>query len=131
MSDERRRPLVLVADDDDDILELVSYILSGEGYDVVVAHDGAEALELARQARPSLAVLDVSMPNLDGLEVTRRLRADAELASLPVILLTARVADEDAARGHAAGATDYIRKPFKPQELRDRVRDALARLNSP
>lgn len=130
MSGEGVRPLVLVADDDDDILELVSYILSGAGYDVVVAHDGAEALELARRARPNLAVLDVSMPNLDGLEVTRRLRADAELGSLPVILLTARVADEDAERGHAAGGTDYLRKPFKPQELRDRARDALAHLNS-
>ena len=104
-------PLVLVADDDPDILELVTYILKSEGYEVVSAPDGLQALELARARRPQLAVLDVSMPNLDGLEVTRRLRADAELASLPVILLTARVAAADQERGLEAGATDYIPKP--------------------
>ena len=123
-------PLVLVADDDPDILELVTYILKSEGYEVVSAPDGLQALELARARRPQLAVLDVSMPNLDGLEVTRRLRADAELASLPVILLTARVAAADQERGLEAGATDYLPKPFKPQDLRERVA-AVLRLNSP
>jgi two-component system, OmpR family, response regulator MtrA len=124
------KPLVLVADDDPDILELVSYILGGEGYEIVAARDGAQALDLARARRPQLAVLDVSMPNLDGLEVTRLLRADAELASLPVILLTARVAPSDEEQGLQAGATDYLPKPFKPKELRERVAAALG-LNSP
>jgi DNA-binding response OmpR family regulator len=121
------KPLVLVADDDADILDLVSYVLQGEGYEIVAAHDGRQALELARERQPQLAVLDVSMPNLDGLEVTRALRADADLATLPVILLTARVAPADQERGFEAGATDYLPKPFKPQELRERVAAALAR----
>jgi CheY-like chemotaxis protein len=124
------RPLVLVADDDADILDLVSHILTSQGYEIVAASDGAEALELARERRPQLAVLDVSMPNLDGLEVTRRLRADADLAQLPVILLTARVAPSDQEVGFEAGATDYLAKPFRPQELRELVAAAL-RLNSP
>ncbi|MHB8642714.1 MAG: response regulator transcription factor [Gaiellaceae bacterium] len=118
--------LVLVADDDEDILALVKYVLEAGGYDVIPAHDGVEALGFALDRRPALAVLDVMMPQLDGLEVTRRLRATEGLEALPIILLTARVAEADVQEGFAAGATGYLRKPFSPQELRQHVAAALA-----
>jgi DNA-binding response OmpR family regulator len=120
-------PLVLVADDDEDILELVSYRLSRAGYEVVTANDGEEALERAFDRPPNLAVLDVMMPKLDGYEVTRRLRGNEATAAIPVILLTARVQDADVARGFDAGADDYVKKPFSPQELRARVQAVLGR----
>ena len=116
-----RTPLVLVADDDRDILELVAFRLERGGYDVVTANDGAEALSVAEQREPDLAVLDVMMPKLTGYDVTRELRADSETSRIPVILLTARVQEADVARGFEAGADDYVKKPFSPQELKARV----------
>ena len=118
---------VLVADDDDDILQLVSFRLERAGYTVVTAADGQQALAAARQHQPDLAVLDVMMPGLNGYEVTRQLRADPATAAIPVILLTARVQEADVSRGFEAGADDYLRKPFSPQELRSRVQAILAR----
>jgi DNA-binding response OmpR family regulator len=120
-------PLVLVADDDRDILSLVAFRLERSGYRVLQASDGAEALDLAREQAPDLAVLDLMMPRLTGLEVTRALRDDERTRDLPVILLTARVQESDVEAGLAAGATDYVAKPFSPQELRDRVDALLAR----
>lgn len=117
-------PLVLVADDDRDILSLVAFRLERSGYRVVQATDGQEALDLAREHAPDLAVLDLMMPRLTGLEVTRALRDDERTREVPVILLTARVQESDVQAGFAAGATAYVKKPFSPQELRDRV-DAL------
>ena len=119
--------VILVADDDDDIRALVVYRLSRAGYEVVEARDGEEALALALERVPALAVLDVMMPKLDGYEVTRRLRSDEATRRVPVILLTARVQDADVARGFEAGADDYLRKPFSPQELRARVQAILDR----
>ena len=121
------RPLVLVADDDDDIRSLVIFRLERSGYRTVVARDGEEALALALERRPDLAVLDVMMPKLDGYEVTRRLRREDATRAMPVILLTARVQDADVARGFESGADDYIRKPFSPQELCARVQAILGR----
>lgn len=120
-------PLVLVADDDDDIRSLVIFRLERSGYRTVVARDGEEALALALERRPDLAVLDVMMPKLDGYEVTRRLRREDATRAMPVILLTARVQDADVARGFESGADDYIRKPFSPQELCARVQAILGR----
>jgi DNA-binding response OmpR family regulator len=120
-------PTVLVADDDEDILELVSYRLERAGYEVVTARDGAAALATAQERRPDLAVLDVMMPGLNGYEVTQRLRADDATRDIPVILLTARVQEADVNRGFDAGADDYLRKPFSPQELRARVQAIMAR----
>lgn len=114
------RPLVLVADDDADILSLVRLRLERSGYSVISARNGVEALELARERRPDLAILDVAMPELTGLEVTRRLRE--EHLDLPVILLTARAREIDVAAGADAGADIYVTKPFSPQELESRVR---------
>jgi len=119
------RRLVLVADDDEDILVLVRTVLERAGYEVSAVRDGAEAIAAARQRRPDLAVLDVAMPELDGLEVLRRLRADASTSDVPVLLLSARVQEDDVARGFATGADAYVQKPFSPRELLDRVSELL------
>lgn len=124
---ERERPVVLAADDDEDILELVAFRLERSGYTVLRAKDGEEALALALAERPDLAVLDVMMPKLDGFELTRCLRAEPATSRMPIILLTARAQDADLEQGFAAGADDYIRKPFSPQELRTRVQAMLGR----
>ena len=116
---------ILVADDDPDIQALVVLRLERSGYRVLRASDGQEALELALRERPDLAVLDITMPKLDGREVTRSLRANAETAELPVILLTARVQEGDVTVGLDSGATDYVKKPFSPQELDARVSSLL------
>ena len=121
------QPVVLVADDAEDILELIVFRLEHSGYTVVQAHDGAEALELARSSTPDLAVLDVMMPKMDGYELTQRLREDEATSRMPIILLTARTQEADVERGFAAGADDYIRKPFSPEELRSRVQAILGR----
>jgi DNA-binding response OmpR family regulator len=121
------RPLVLVADDDPDILQLVALRLGRSGYDVVTASDGEQALDAALERAPDLALLDVMMPKLDGYQVTERLRGNATTRRMPVILLTARVQEADVARGIQAGADDYVKKPFSTQELRARVQAVLGR----
>jgi DNA-binding response OmpR family regulator len=120
-------PLILIADDDPDILALVSFRLERAGYEVVQARNGEEAVQVALARRPDLAVLDVMMPRIDGYEATRRLRQHDETSRMPVILLTARVQEEDIARGFDAGADDYVKKPFSPQELGARVQAVLGR----
>jgi DNA-binding response OmpR family regulator len=120
-------PLVLVADDDPDILDLVRYRLERSGYAVATADNGADAVKLASELSPALAVLDVMMPGLTGFDVTRRLRDDPETARIPVILLTARAQEADVQEGFAAGADDYLRKPFSPRELSARVQAVLGR----
>ena len=124
---DRPQPVVLAADDDEDILELVAFRLERSGYTVLKARDGEEALQVARESLPDLAVLDVMMPKLDGFEVTRRIRSDGATKDMPVILLTARAQDADVQAGFDAGADDYLRKPFSPQELRARVQAILGR----
>ena len=124
---DSQAPLLLIADDDQDILELVAYRLARAGYEVLTALDGEQALAHARDRRPSLAVLDVMMPKLDGYEVTRRLRGSEQTAGVPVILLTARVQDADIARGFDAGADEYVKKPFSPHELPARVQAVIGR----
>jgi len=124
---ERERPVVLVADDDPDILQLVAFRLERAGYAVVQAIDGEQALRVATELEPDLAVLDVMMPKLTGYDVTRRLRQHDATKRMPVILLTARVQEADVARGFEAGADDYLRKPFSPQELGARVQAVLGR----
>ncbi len=123
----RARPLVLVADDDADILALVRFRLERAGCTVLAASDGQTALELALDAEPDLVVLDVTMPRLDGYEVTRRLREHEATRRIPIILLTARVQEADVQQGVDAGADEYVTKPFSPLELGARVQAALAR----
>ena len=121
---------VLVADDDQDILQLVAFRLERAGYEVITVSDGRQALAAAHEQLPDLAVLDVMMPGLNGYEVTRQLRESEATRAIPVILLTARVQEADVSRGFEAGADDYLRKPFSPQELRSRVQAILARRSS-
>jgi DNA-binding response OmpR family regulator len=116
-----------VADDDRDILQLVTFRLERADYEVVQANDGEEALRLVKELHPDLAVLDLMMPKLNGYEVIREIRRDEETKAIPVILLTARVQEADVARGFEAGADDYLKKPFSPQELRARVQAILGR----
>lgn len=127
MTEDAQTPLVLAADDDPLIRELVQFRLERSGYEVVLASDGDEALRLARERQPALAILDVMMPGLSGYEVTRELRAEEATRGIPVILLTARVQEADVAQGFEAGADDYLTKPFSPQELRARVQAILGR----
>jgi CheY-like chemotaxis protein len=121
----RKRPLILIADDDEDILELVRLRLSRSGYETVVARNGAEAVTAAAEQTPDLALLDVSMPAMNGYEVTAALKADPATKDIPIILLTARAQPADVSRGFEAGADDYITKPFSPQALQIRVAAAL------
>jgi DNA-binding response OmpR family regulator len=126
-SQDDNKPLVLVAEDDEDILELISLILDRSGYRVVRAGDGEEALALARSAQPALVMLDVMMPRLDGYAVARRMRQDDATARIPILLVTARAQDGDVKRGFEAGANDYLRKPFMPEELEAHLEAILGR----
>lgn len=126
MSDDTGR-VVLVADDDPDILDIVVYRLERSGYTVISARDGQEAFDLAVAHQPDLAVVDVMMPKLDGYELTRQLKTHPATESMRVIILTANAQEDDVTRGFEAGADDYIRKPFSPQELRVRVQAVLGR----
>jgi len=119
------QPTILVADDDDDILLLVTTRLRRDGRTVVSASRGDEALELARTERPALAVLDVGMPGLDGLQVLEAIRADPELRGTKVLLLTAKAQESDVRRGYETGADAYMKKPFSPAELSSLVGELL------
>ncbi|GAB3786528.1 response regulator transcription factor [Nocardioides ungokensis] len=118
---------ILVADDDVDIRELVEFKLSTLGHDVVAVADGAAAIDACLASRPDLAVLDVMMPGVSGLDAIRAIRSDPSLADLPVILLTARAQESDVETGFDSGADDYITKPFSPRELASRVQALLTR----
>ncbi len=118
---------ILVADDDVDIRELVEFKLSTMGHDIVAVGDGAAAVDACRANKPDLAVLDVMMPGVSGLDAIREIRADPALADLPVILLTARAQESDVETGFDSGADDYITKPFSPRELASRVEALLTK----
>lgn len=118
---------VLVVEDEPDIRDLVSFHLGREGFEVRTARTGAQGLRDVRARRPDLMVLDLMLPELDGLEVCRRLRQDPETASIPVIMLTAKGDEADRIVGLELGADDYVTKPFSPKELVARVRAVLRR----
>jgi DNA-binding response OmpR family regulator len=127
----RETPLILAADDDPDILELVRIRLKRAGYEVVTATDGDEALRTARELLPDLCILDVVMPQRTGFEILGELRVGAETARIPVILLTATVQEREQARGAALGAAGYLTKPFNAAELDRLIRELLGRGESP
>jgi DNA-binding response OmpR family regulator len=118
---------VLIADDDADIRDLVAFKLEQADLEVIAVGDGVAALEAARAERPTVVVLDVSMPGMSGLDVCRMLRADPQTQDMLVIMLTARVQERDVEGGFSAGADDYVTKPFSPRELVSRVQAMLAR----
>ncbi|MFH1003589.1 MAG: response regulator transcription factor [Chloroflexota bacterium] len=115
---------VLVVDDDARTVDLVRLYLSRDGYRVLTAYDGIEALRLAREGHPDLVVLDLMLPGMGGLEVCRTLREESDV---PIIMLTARATDQDKLVGLESGADDYVTKPFSPRELAARVRVVLRR----
>ena len=116
---------VLVVDDDVKTVELVKLYLNRDGYRVLTAFDGTEALRLAREGHPDLIVLDLMLPGIDGLEICRTLRGESDV---PIIMLTAKTTDQDKLIGLDLGADDYVTKPFSPRELAARVRVVLRRL---
>ncbi len=118
---------ILVVDDDPTVAEVVARYLMRDGYDVDCVADGYAALRVAAESDPDLVVLDLMLPGIDGLEVCRRIRARPDLASLPVIMLTAKGDDVDKIVGLELGADDYLAKPFNPRELLARVRAILRR----
>ncbi len=115
---------ILVVDDDKKTVDLIRLYLEREGYQVLVAYDGKQALDLARRMTPDLIVLDLMLPEIDGLDVCRMIRAKS---SIPIIMLTARTTEDDKLRGLNLGADDYIIKPFSPLELMARLRAVLRR----
>ncbi len=127
----RVMPKILVVDDEADAVELISFNLKAAGFEVVAAADGAEALKSARLHAPELILLDVMLPEIDGLEVCKLLRRDPATAAIPVIMLTAKAAEIDRVLGLELGADDYVTKPFSPRELVLRVRKLLERRQKP
>ena len=121
------KPKILVVDDEPDAVELVSFNLKAAGFDVVTAADGAEALKRAKEHQPDLLVLDVMLPEVDGLEVCKIIRRDPSVAHIPIIMLTAKAAEIDRVLGLELGADDYVTKPFSPRELVLRIRKILDR----
>ncbi|MFI7545301.1 response regulator transcription factor [Actinoplanes sp. NPDC049599] len=120
---------ILLVEDDPDIRHLVSYKLTKAGFDVVEAADGPAALRAVAHHPPDLVLLDVRMPRMSGIEVCRELRAGSLGPAVPIIMLTARSRPQDLEQGYAAGATEYIVKPFSPRDLQERVEAALARVS--
>ena len=118
---------ILVVDDEPDILELTRYNLSSEGFQVMTAATGHEALSQIAEDKPDLVVLDLMLPDLSGVEICKKLRADPTFERLPIIMLTARSEEVDRVVGFEVGADDYVTKPFSPRELTLRIRSVLRR----
>ena len=108
---------ILVVDDEPVVVKTLSKVIRRQGFDVVSAADGEEALKKVRSSNPDLVILDIQMPKLDGIEVLQRIKGSPETASLPVIMLTAKVGDEDTLKGYKYGANYYIPKPFEMDEV--------------
>src|SRR2546428_4666145 len=116
---------VLVVDDEKDLVELITYNLGRNGFDVLTAYNGNDALEVAQRELPDLVVLDLMLPGLDGTEVARRLRADARTATVPIVMLTAKGEETDVVVGLTIGADDYVTKPFSMKILLARINTVL------
>jgi two-component system phosphate regulon response regulator PhoB len=125
------KPKILVVDDEPEAAELVEFNLKQAGFDVATAADGAEALKKAKALLPSLVVLDLMLPEIDGLEVCKLLRREPATARIPIVMLTAKAAEIDRVLGLELGADDYITKPFSPRELVLRVKGLLRRGQAP
>lgn len=121
------KPKILVVDDEPDAVELIEFNLKAAGFDVVSAEDGQTALNKARSTQPNLILLDIMLPQVDGLEVCKRLRQDVNTASIPIIMLTAKTGEIDRVLGLELGADDYVTKPFSTRELVLRVKNLIKR----
>ncbi|WP_397546621.1 response regulator transcription factor [Rhodothermus marinus] len=122
---DERPPRVLIVDDEDDILALLAYNFKREGFEVELARDGVEALEKAARWQPDVIILDIMMPNMDGIEVCRRIRRDARLRTTPILMLTARTEEEDQIQGLEIGADMYVGKPVSVPVLLSQTRALL------
>lgn len=118
-------PLIVVVDDERELLELVELRLTMAGYRVLTAEDGDAGLELIRESRPALAILDVRMPGLDGYELTRVIRDDPELRGMKVVMLSASVHKDEVKKGMDVGADDHLKKPFKAADLLEAIARVL------
>ncbi len=121
------KPKILVVDDEPDAVELVEFNLKQAGFEVVTAADGAEALRKARSVQPALVILDLMLPEVNGLEVCKLVRRDPATSGVPILMLTAKAAEIDRVLGLELGADDYVTKPFSPRELILRVKKLLER----
>lgn len=121
------KPKILVVDDEPDALEVLGFKLKEAGYTPIFAKDGTRAIAAARDERPALIVLDLMLPEVDGLEVCKILRRDAATAMIPILMLTAKASEMDRVLGLELGADDYVTKPFSPRELVLRIKKLLAR----
>ncbi len=127
MPSETDTPTILLVDDEPDLVELIEYALLAEGFRVLTARDGLEGLAIAEAERPDLVVLDIMMPRLNGVELTERLRQNAQLRLTPILMLTARTGEGDEIAGLEAGADDYLPKPVSTKRLISRIRALLRR----
>lgn len=118
---------ILIVDDEEDIIKLIKYNLKNEGYSILTAFSGEQAIKMAKQFSPDLIVLDLMLPGIDGLEVTRYLRKDEQRQDIPIVMLTAKGEESDIVTGLELGANDYISKPFSPKVLVARIRAILRR----
>lgn len=124
---DKAHPKIVCIEDDPDILELIQYNLTRQGYEVITCSNGEEGLARARSEEPDLVLLDLMLPGIDGIEICKRLKADEQTRSIPVIIVSAKGEEGDIVTGLDLGADDYVTKPFGPRELLARVRTALRR----
>jgi len=117
---------ILVVDDEVNITQILEFSIGSEGFEVITAQNGEEAIERARRERPDLIILDIMMPKIDGYEACRILKANPLTKNIPVLLLTAKGRDIDRRLGYEVGATDYIVKPFSPNKLIERIHRLLS-----
>lgn len=116
---------ILIADDRPEVGELVRVTLEGEDYEIFCTSDGKEALKKIRKMKPDLVLLDVMMPEMDGLEVCRKLKKDPQTKEIPIIMLTAKGQEVDKEKGRGVGVSDYITKPFSPSHLLNKIEEIL------
>lgn len=124
MSDTK--PLILLADDEEDIKTILSMYLENSGYDVETAYDGLDAMERIKERKPDLILMDIMMPVLDGIEVTRQIKEQEEFRDIPVVMLTAAAHSSMVQRAMDAGARDYISKPFDPEKVNEIIQKILS-----
>ncbi len=124
---EEENKKILVVDDEPDVLALLTLMIKSQGYNVITASDGQEALEKARKEAPNLILLDVMLPKMDGYKVARMLKFDENFSHIPIILLTAKIQEKDKQTGLEMGANDYMTKPFDTALLLAKIKETLAK----